>query len=88
MAGYVDVGGARLEILEKDYDRALELMREGGYAQYVDMEDEPVMRVGGWTRHIPFLRDLPLERQILYFFIFIAVMLALFVYFGSLLSSN
>ena len=36
MAGYVDVGGARLEILEKDYDRALELMREGGYAQYVD----------------------------------------------------
>ena len=88
MAGYVDVGGARLEILEKDYDRALELMREGGYVQYVDMEDEPVMRVGGWTRHIPFLRDLPLERQILYFFIFIAVMLALFVYFGSLFSSN
>ena len=36
----------------------------------------------------PDLRDLPLERQILYFFIFIAVMLALFVYFGSLFSSN
>lgn len=88
MAGYADVGGARVEILEKDLERALQVMREGGYGQYEDSDDEQVMKVGGWARRVPFLRDLPLERQILYFFILIAVMLALFVYFGSLFSSN
>ena len=31
MAGYADVGGARVEILESDVPRALEVMRAGGY---------------------------------------------------------
>lgn len=88
MAGYADVGGARVEILEKDLERALQVMREGGYGQYEDSDDEQVMKVGSWTRRVPFLRDLPLERQILFFFILIAVLLALLVYFGSMLSSN
>lgn len=88
MAGYADVGGARVEILEKDLERALKVMREGGYGQYEDSDDEQVMKVGSWTRRVPFLRGLPLERQILFFFILIAVLLALLVYFGSMLSSN
>ena len=31
MAGYVDVGGARVEILESDVPRAMKIMEEGGY---------------------------------------------------------
>ena len=31
MAGYVDVGGARVEILECDVPRAMKIMEEGGY---------------------------------------------------------
>ena len=31
MAGYVDVGGARVEILESDVPRAMKIMEDGGY---------------------------------------------------------
>ena len=77
MAGYVDVGGARVEILEGGYD----LPRE-------DEQAEPVEQVAGFARHIPFLRKYPLEKQIMILFVIIAVFLALVIYFGSLISSN
>lgn len=87
MAGYVDVGGARVEILESDVPRAMEIMKAGGYDLPDENEQaESVAQVAGWIRHIPFLRNYPLEKQIILFFIFIAVLLALFIYFGSLLS--
>ena len=53
-----------------------------------DEEVEQIQAVSGWARHIPFLRRLPLERQIIVFFILVAVFLALVIYFGSLVSSN
>ena len=83
MAGYVDVGGARVEILESDVPRAMKIMEEGGYdLPREDEQAEPVEQVAGFARHIPFLRKYPLEKQI------IAVFLALVIYFGSLISSN
>ncbi len=75
MAGYVDVGGARVEILECDVPRE-------------DEQAEPVEQVAGFARHIPFLRKYPLEKQIMILFVIIAVFLALVIYFGSLISSN
>ncbi len=87
MAGYADVGGARVEILEKDLPRALEIMKEGGYERYEDtLEDERLEQVGTWTRHIPGLRRLPFEKQILFFFALIAIMLALLIYLSSFFS--
>lgn len=89
MAGYVDIGGARVEILESDVPRAMEIMKEGGYPiPDVDEQAEAVGEIAGWTRHIPFLRGLPLEKQIMILFIIIAVLLAALIYAGSLLSSN
>ena len=35
MAGYADVGGARVEVLESDVPRALKVMEEGGYSQFI-----------------------------------------------------
>lgn len=43
MAGYVDVGGARVEILESDVPRAMKIMEEGGY-------DLPGRRASGTGR--------------------------------------
>ena len=78
MAGYVDVGGARVEIME-----------EGGYdLPREDEQAEPVEKVAGFARHIPFLRKYPLEKQIMILFVIVAVFLALVIYFGSLISSN
>ena len=78
MAGYVDVGGARVKIME-----------EGGYdLPREDEQAEPVEQVAGFARHIPFLRKYPLEKQIMILFVIIAVFLALVIYFGSLISSN
>ena len=89
MAGYVDVGGARVEILESDVPRAMKIMEEGGYD--LPREDEqaaPVQQAARLARHIPFLRKYPLEKQIMILFVIIAVFLALVIYFGSLISSN
>lgn len=89
MGGYVDIGGARVEILESDVPRAMEIMREGGYPiPDEDEQAEPVEQVAGWARHIPFLRTYTLEKQILILFVIVAVALAALIYGGSLLSSN
>lgn len=89
MAGYVDVGGARVEILESDVPRAMEIMKEGGYPIPDENEQaEPVEQIAGWARRIPFLRDYSLEKQIMILFVIVAVALAALVYAGSLLSSN
>lgn len=88
MAGYADVGGARLEVLERDLPRALELMREGGYELPVDVDDETINQVEGIASKIPFLRKYPLEKQIVILFALVAIFLALFIYVGSILSSN
>ena len=89
MAGYVDVGGARVEILESDVPRAMKIMEAGGSdLPREDEQAEPVEQVAGCARHIPFLRKYPLEKQIMILFVIIAVFLALVIYFGSLISSN
>lgn len=89
MAGYVDVGGARVEILESNVPHALEVMEAGGYdIPTEDEEPEQIRAVAGWARHIPFLRNYSLEKQIVILFLIIAVFLALLIFFGSGYSSN
>lgn len=86
MSGYVDIGGARVELLESEVPRALEVMKTGGY-EIPDESEEPgqVKAVSGWAGHIPFLKNLPLEKQILYFFLLIAVVVGLFLFVATLL---
>ncbi|GAB6394354.1 MAG: DUF2007 domain-containing protein [Bacteroidales bacterium] len=84
MGGYVDIGGARVEILEGNVPRALEIMEAGGYEIPGEDEDpEQIRSLAGWTRHIPLLRNLAPEKQILALFILVAVCLGLFVYLVS-----
>ena len=84
-----NLGGIRVELLESEVPRAMEIMEANGYEfPKEDEEVEQIQAVSGWARHIPFLRRLPLERQIIVFFILVAVFLALVIYFGSLVSSN
>lgn len=88
-ASYVDVGGARVEILESDVPEALEIMKAGGYdIPEEDEEAEQIQVVAGWARHIPFLRNYTLEKQIVILFLIIAVLLVLLIFFGSQISSN
>lgn len=88
-AGSLDVGGARVEILESDVQHALEVMQQGGYEIPSENEQpEEIVMVTGWTRHIPFLRKYPLEKQIIILFAIIAIFLALFIFLGSKISSN
>ena len=84
-----NVGGIRIELLESEVPRAKEILEANGYEfPKEDEEDEQLQAVSGWVRHVPFLRHLPLEKQIIVLFILIAVFLALVMYFGSLVSSN
>ena len=84
-----DMGGVRVEILESEVARAMEIMEANGYELPGENEEpEQIQTISGWARHIPFLRHCPLEKQIIIIFVIIAVLLALFVYCGSLLSSQ
>ena len=76
-----NMGGIRIELLESEVPRAMEILE-------ANEEAEEIQAVSGWARHVPFLRHLPLERQIIVLFILVAVFLALVIYFGSLVSSN
>jgi len=89
MAGYVDIGGARVELLESEVPRALEIMKDNGY-KIPDEDEQPeqIKAVAGWAKQIPFLRKFPLEKQILFLFIIIAVFIALLIYANSYLTSN
>lgn len=61
MAGYVDVGGARVEILESDVPRAMKIMEEGGYdLPREDEQAEPVEKVAGRTSY-PFSTKISLR---------------------------
>ena len=83
------MGGIRIELLESEVPRAKEILEANGYEfPNEDEEDEQLQAVSGWVRHVPFLRHLPLEKQIIVLFILVAVFLALVIYFGSLVSSN
>lgn len=87
--GIANMGGIRVELLESEVPHALEVMEANDYD--IPREDEipeQIQAVSGWTRHIPFLRSYTLEKQIILLFILITVCLALFIYFGSLVSSN
>lgn len=87
--GIANMGGIRVELLESEVSHAIEVMEANDYD--IPREDElpeQIQAVSGWTRHIPFLRNYTLEKQIVFLFILIAVCLALFIYFGSLVSSN
>jgi hypothetical protein len=89
MAGYVDVGGARVELLESDVARALEVMKAGGYSiGEEEPEEEEIRTVAGWASHVPLLKSLPLEKQILALLLLLAVSLGLFIYLGASFSSN
>jgi hypothetical protein len=89
MAGGVDVGGARVELLESDASRALEIMEAGGFTlPEEDGEPEELLAVAGWASRVPLLRNLSPERQILALFLLLAVSLGLFIYLGATLSSR
>jgi hypothetical protein len=85
--GRVDVGGVRVELLEGDVARALQIMGDHGYE--IPKEDEQpdqIKAISGWASHVPFLRNLSLEKQILVLFLVIALFLALLIFMYPLLT--
>lgn len=74
----------RVDILEKDVERAMEVMLEAGY-ELPDEDENPegVKSVLGFTRQIPYLRKLPVEKQIWWFFLIIAVLIVLLVFLST-----
>jgi hypothetical protein len=84
MAGYADVGGARVEVLERDAEQAVKLMEAGGYAPHESDEDEPqVVVAAGWAANVPLLRKLPPEWQLMTFLTVIAILIGLLIFLAS-----
>lgn len=86
LGGYADIGGVKVEIMEKDLPRALEIMEKGGYPIETEEEPEQLKAISSFAEHIPFLKKLPLEKQIIVILVITAVLLTLLVYFSSLIS--
>jgi hypothetical protein len=82
--GSIDVGGVRVEVMESDVPRAMEVMIAAGYDIPEENEQaDQIKAVTGWTSHIPFLRAFSLEAQIMILFVLVAICLGLLVYFGT-----
>lgn len=63
-----NMGGIRIELLESEVPRAMEILEANGYEfPKEDEEAEQIQVVSGWTRHVPFLRHLPLENKLSFF---------------------
>lgn len=78
-------GGVRVKILSSDVDRALTIMKEGGY-EIPEENVSPYEDVSGFTSKIPFLKRYPLEKRIIILLVVIAVLLALLIFLTSLIS--
>lgn len=89
MAGYADIGGARVELLESEVPHALEVMKDYGY-EIPGEEEQPdqIKAISGVARYIPFLRNQPLEKQILILLAFTAILLSALIFTYKLLSSD
>jgi len=86
--GAVDIG-AKVELLDTDLPRALEIMQAYDYALpdeilLADYEGDRTPLSG----HVPFLRRFSLETQIVIVIALVLGLLALLVYLGSILTSS
>lgn len=89
LAGIVDIGGARVELLESAVPRAMEIMQENGFDLPKEDEVAPEIRnLSGIARHIPFLRNFDLGQQILILFAMLAVCLVLLFFASMWYTSN
>jgi hypothetical protein len=79
--------GARVELLESDVPRALEIMQENGYMLPDEEFEESLANHTGLARHIPFLRHFSFEKQMVILIVLIGGLLALLVFLGSFLSN-
>lgn len=83
---HIDVGGARLEILESDVLRAMEIMKAGGFEIPGENESpEAINNAANWMSHIPFLKKYSLPVQMILLSILVILALALFIGLGLLL---
>jgi hypothetical protein len=84
-----DNSAIRVELLESDLPRALEIMKEKGYA--LPGEDEIADVATGDTalaNRIPLLRNFSFEKQIVILIVLVIGLLAVLVCLGSYLSST
>lgn len=87
--GMIDLGGVRVELLESDVQRALQVMLDNGYEiPREDEQPEEIKTVSGIARQFPFLRRFSPEKQIILLFLLVAVLLAALLFLYPLLVKN
>lgn len=79
---------ARVEILENDVPRALEVIRDSGFFHPEEDTDETAKESTGFIRYIPVVRDLSFGKQIIVLLVVTGGMLAILIYLNSFLSGN
>ena len=85
--GLVDIG-ARVEILECDLPRALEIIEIGGF--FAEQENPDVFMTYDQSEEVrnnSFLSKFAFEKKMIIFIILLGVLIALLIYLGSFLSS-
>ncbi|OJU36804.1 MAG: hypothetical protein BGN96_04325 [Bacteroidales bacterium 45-6] len=75
MGGYVDVGGAIVEVLEADVPRALDILKEGGYEIYNSNTENarPINWLTSFTNKIPIVKNLSQEVRIIVLLVAVAL---------------
>ncbi|MCC8152772.1 MAG: DUF2007 domain-containing protein [Tannerellaceae bacterium] len=76
LLSHLDVGGARVEILEGDVPEAMRIMQEGGYevpGEYATLQDG--YEGQSWMNRVPFIKNLSFPARIILFIVLIILLL-------------
>jgi hypothetical protein len=86
--GYVDIGGAKVELLEKDLERARQIMRDNGY----DVPDESDELIEAEAADLTELEEAKAEyeknkaglsRRMMFIVVFLLIILALLIFLNE-----
>ena len=85
--GGIDIGGVKVQIMDDQVEKALEIMKANGYEIPPEADEEtatPPVPTSGIFSKVPVLRKYPLEKQLLILLAITAIILFLLVLFGTI----
>ena len=83
------IGGARLQVRESDLQRAIEILKEGGYLTDQDIQPSPLfVKLDKATSNIPLIKNLPVEIRFAILGTVIILLFAVAFYLSTLTHVN
>lgn len=83
------IGGIKLQVRESDIQKAIEILKDGGYIKDKDLQSLPknLSKFDKATSEVPFLKNLRVELRLMIIIAFVLLFLGGILYLTSLISN-